>query len=99
MAASETGDPDSPAEKLASLVERMQALVAAGSWDEAEALAGRLRAAVMEVPTAGRREALHAVQSSIDKAASAARSEYRLVKKELAAMRRGEMVKKAYETR
>jgi hypothetical protein len=77
----------------------MEALAAAGDWDEVEDVAVRLRRAVMDVPEASRRPAVLAVQRSIEKVAAGAKEARQTVTGKISELRRGQVAKKAYELR
>ena len=99
MVANPAAIRDSAASTVIEMSERIEALAAAGEWDQIEALTVRLQAAVTKVPEAERRAVLLAVQCSIDNVANAASRARKDVSGKLTELRRGQAAKKAYELR
>ncbi len=77
--------------------EQMEALAAAGDWDEIENLAIRLRIEIMNVPESDRRSVLLLLQQSTEKLVSQAKHARRNVSDKMSELRRGQKAKKAYE--
>jgi len=99
MVANQAAIGETPESKVLALSEHMEALAAAGDWDEVEDTAVRLRRAVMDVPEASRRPVVLAAQRSIEKVAAAAKNARRTVTGKISELRRGQVAKKAYELR
>ena len=81
------------------MIEQMESYAEAGNWDEVEALAIRLRLAIMDVPAAHRRSVIVAAQRSVNKVVAGARSARQDVSGKLTELTRGKAAKKAYELR
>ncbi|MDH3615283.1 MAG: hypothetical protein OEQ90_02305 [Gammaproteobacteria bacterium] len=99
MVASHAAMRETPESRVLALSEHMEALAAAGDWDEVEDITVRLRRAVMEVPEARRRRVVLAVQRSIEKVAAGAKQARQTVTGKISELRRGQVAKKAYELR
>ncbi len=79
--------------------QRMEALVAAGDWDEVEDIIMRIRSTVMNVPEANRRAVVIALQRSTEKVSAEAKIARQTVTGKISELRRGQVAKKAYELR
>lgn len=99
MVASQAALEETPESIVLQMAEQMEALAAAGDWQQIEDIAVRLRVAVMDVPDSERRAVLLAVQRSTEKIAVGAQQARRTVSGKLAELRRGQVAKKAYELR
>ena len=74
----------------------MEAAAAKGDWQRVETLVVKLRAAVMDVPEAERRDTLLAVSRGTDRVEALARSAQGDVTERLSAIRRGRDAARAY---
>jgi len=99
MVASHVEMTDTAESIVLAMCERMEALAAAGAWDEVEDIALRLRHAVMEIPEADRRSVLLTAQRSTAKVAAGAKIARQTVTAKISELRRGQVAKKAYELR
>jgi len=87
----------SAGEHVADLVARMEASASAGDWSRVEALAVRLRSAVLDLPAA-ERESILAAQRSTDYVQAVATAARRDVAERLSSVRRGRVAARAYGT-
>ena len=99
MVASQAMMTESPEAVALEMSAHIVELAEAGDWAEVESIAVRLRAAVMNVPEAGRRSVLLAVQRSMEVVTELANSARHDVTGRLSALRRGQAATKAYELR
>ena len=97
--ASPSLDSDAAESNLYSMIEQMESYAKAASWDDVEAIAIRLRHAIVDLPASSRRDALLAVQRSINKVAASATTARQRVSAKLTDLSRGKAAKKAYELR
>ncbi|MBT8101230.1 MAG: flagellar protein FliT [Gammaproteobacteria bacterium] len=75
---------------------RMEADAARGDWESVEAIATRLRSAVMQVPAEERRHAVLALQRSLENVRAQAMEARGEVTQKLSAIRRGKDATRAY---
>lgn len=80
----------------AELTASLEAFARSGDWGRVEDIAVKLRAAIMQVPEKQRREAIVAVQRSMEKVQSLAQDARIDVTGKLAAIRRGRDATAAY---
>jgi len=99
MVASQAAITVTPESIVSELSEQMEALAAAGDWEQVEEIAVRLRGAVLEVPEVDRRPVLLALQRSTEKVVAGARTARQTVTGKISELRLGQVAKKAYELR
>ena len=99
MVASQKVMTDSAAITAMDIASQMEALAAAGDWEQISDIAARLRAAVLNVPEAERRSVLIAAQQCTEKVLADAKLAHQLVGGKISELRRGQVAKKAYELR
>lgn len=99
MVASQKVMNDSAATAAMDIVSQMEALAAAGEWEQVADVSERLRVAVLNIPEAERRSVLVAAQQCTDKVLAEAKQAHESVSGKISELRRGQVAKKAYELR
>lgn len=99
MAANPEMTAERPEALALDIAAQMAGLVERGAWSDVENLAVRLRAAVMNVPEAERRQVILDVQRVTNKASAEAEHAQRDVTEKLSALRRGQAATEAYQSR
>ena len=96
MVASQQVMQQDPQAVASDMSDSMEAFARHGDWDRVEEIAAKLRAAVMQVPEAERRETILSVSRSIERVQSLAEGARSDVKEKLSAIRRGKDATAAY---
>ena len=97
MAASQAEIKQSPDSIVLEMSEVMESCAASGEWERVEEIATSLRSAVMQVPERLRRDAMLAVQRSVEQVHALAQGARSDVGDQLSGLRRGQDARKAYE--
>jgi len=97
MAANQAEVKQSPDSVVLEMSQVMESCAAAGEWERVEEIATTLRSAVMLVPERLRRDALLAVQRSVEEVHALAQGARSEVGDQLSVLRRGQDARKAYE--
>lgn len=97
MAANQATLKQTPDEIVAEMSASLSVFASEGEWDRVEEIIVRLRSAVMLVPEDRRVDAIMLASQSIDEVEMSAGTARREVTTKLAAIRRGETAKKAYQ--
>ncbi|MGI9271250.1 MAG: hypothetical protein ACR2QT_05705 [Woeseiaceae bacterium] len=97
MAATQAEVQQSPDSIVLEMSQVMETCAASGEWERVEEIAETLRGAIMQVPERRRRDALLAVQRSIEQVHTLAQGARNEVGDQLSVLRRGQDARKAYE--
>lgn len=96
MAAGREQRKADPVQVAAEIVAAMEARAASGDWDSVAELAGRLRAAILNVPERDRPQLLLAARQCVQKVQSGAQRARDELADRLAVLRRGREMAAAY---
>lgn len=99
MVASQAAVAESASTIALEMAGHIETLAAAGEWEDVEEIVVRIKHTVAKVPESERRAVIVAVQQSLEKVATAARSARQDVTIKVTELRRGQAAKKAYELR